>query len=556
MKINNLRLTLISMALATMPFMFASAQLYWDGTSTTGDADGGDGTWDTTALNWDDAATAGTDVSWTAAESAIFGGTAGIIDLGASVDVTGLTFNTSGYVIRENGSTNTITFSSAGDFNVAGTTATVAAAIAGTNKITKTGAGELQLFDRRDPGTGFENFADANTFSGGFDIAAGRVTIADLGDENLERSYFGASSNTVTFTGNAEIFAFTGTATLAQDFAINTGVTATFVVGDRDAILIEGVLSGDGLLRTQAGSMGGVVHFQNTANTFTGDVRVESGGSGRTEFRVSSFTDTVGSVIELVSNENGGWFVYDNDTNANPLVFNERQIILFGDGNSSNGGNFDRFRIPAIRNDSGDPLATLTINQDLEITGTGWKRLQLGGSNTGDNTIAGAIPDALGDDVLHIYKREGNGKWILAGANTYEGNTNVINGTLVLADTGELRFVIGANGVNNQITGGATISLLGEFVMDLTNASTLAGDSWTIVDVASLNETFGSTFTVSSLSGGAFADNGDNTWSISENGVQYDFSELDGTLTVVPEPSAFALIAGFLGLTWIMLRRR
>ncbi|HKK18076.1 MAG TPA: hypothetical protein VJ952_05285, partial [Opitutales bacterium] len=27
-------------------------------------------------------------------------------------------------------------------------------------------------------------------------------------------------------------------------------------------------------------------------------------------------------------------------------------------------------------------------------------------------------------------------------------------------------------------------------------------------------------------------------------------------LTVVPEPGSFALIAGFLGLTWVMLRRR
>lgn len=84
---------------------FASAvTLYWDGTSTNADANGGAGTWDTTTSNWDDAPTGGLDVTWLAPSSgdddAFFGGVAGTVTVDAGgITVNDLTFATSGYTI-------------------------------------------------------------------------------------------------------------------------------------------------------------------------------------------------------------------------------------------------------------------------------------------------------------------------------------------------------------------------------------------------------------------------------------------------------------------------
>ncbi len=157
-------------------------------------------------------------------------------------------------------------------------------------------------------------------------------------------------------------------------------------------------------------------------------------------------------------------------------------------------------------------------------------------------------------DRLNISKI-GNGKWILGGANTYSGNTTVSAGTLELADSGELRFFIGADEVNNAILGAGTLNLFGDFVFDLTGASTTVGDSWNIVDVANLTETYGGTFGVLSTLG-SFTESG-GVWTITENSVNYEFTESTGILAVVvPEPGTLALLAGGAIAGLAALRRR
>lgn len=112
--------------LAATPMLHA-ATLYWDGTDTTANADGGSGTWNNTAgnTNWDTLATAGVNSIWTnGAHSAVFGGTAGTVTLGTGVTVGGtspvaIAFNTSGYIV---GGTQNLTFNVASEINLNGTT--------------------------------------------------------------------------------------------------------------------------------------------------------------------------------------------------------------------------------------------------------------------------------------------------------------------------------------------------------------------------------------------------------------------------------------------------
>ncbi|GAA5482942.1 PEP-CTERM sorting domain-containing protein [Haloferula sargassicola] len=132
-------------------------------------------------------------------------------------------------------------------------------------------------------------------------------------------------------------------------------------------------------------------------------------------------------------------------------------------------------------------------------------------------------------------------------SSTFNGNLslNNVQSLATFADDAVFNFLIGSAGVNNSISGTGVLSLNGDFILDLTGAGTTLGDSWQLVDNATLAETYGSTFTVA-----GFTDNGDDTWS---SGI-YQFDEATGLLSVVPEPSV-ALLGG-LGMLGMLRRRR
>ena len=118
--------------------------------------------------------------------------------------------------------------------------------------------------------------------------------------------------------------------------------------------------------------------------------------------------------------------------------------------------------------------------------------------------------------------------------------------TAQVADNGGIEL----NGVVSG-TGAGTVSLDGLFTFDLTTASTTINDSWNIVDVANLTESFGSNFSIL----GFTADGGGILWNGSANGASYQFSETTGVLTVIPEPDTAAVLGG-LGMLGLLRRRR
>ncbi|MET0263934.1 MAG: autotransporter-associated beta strand repeat-containing protein, partial [Rariglobus sp.] len=131
--------------------------------------------------------------------------------------------------------------------------------------------------------------------------------------------------------------------------------------------------------------------------------------------------------------------------------------------------------------------------------------------------------------------KTGAGTLALSGLNTYSGNTTVNAGALTLTDTGALTFYIGANGVNNQVTGTGTATFNGTFNLDFTSAVAADGSTWSLV--SALNSSYGTSFAVQ-----GFTQNAD-VWT---NGSGWSFSELSGVLSysAVPEPSTYAMLGG------------
>lgn len=169
--------------------------------------------------------------------------------------------------------------------------------------------------------------------------------------------------------------------------------------------------------------------------------------------------------------------------------------------------------------------ATLTIQNNTDFTTTGTN------VSTNNIVITGAVS----------LIKQGAGKLALNGNNTYSGDTTVSAGTLELADNAKLKFTLGASaGSNNSIGGTGTLLLSGDFDIDTTAAESLTSGTWNLVNNASLEETYSSSFSVE-----GFTDVGDNKWEKTIGSKKYTFDEVTGTLTLGAAASYASWIDGF-----------
>lgn len=182
---------------------------------------------------------------------------------------------------------------------------------------------------------------------------------------------------------------------------------------------------------------------------------------------------------------------------------------------------------PALNISSADGTLTISGNITLTINATD-RNLYLGGASGGANTITGVIGQVASPTRSLPVVKQGVGKWILSGANTYTGDTTVNGGTLVLANGGSTRFIPQEDASSNKITGNTngTLTLDGAFDIDLTAAATAPDStSWLLVDVNNVEETFDTHFTVT-----GFTESPAGTWSKTDGGNTYTFTENDGLL--------------------------
>jgi len=156
-----------------------------------------------------------------------------------------------------------------------------------------------------------------------------------------------------------------------------------------------------------------------------------------------------GEKNQLYANATTGGFELNSGT-ASPLLFNTRQVELYGSS--------------AINNNNATVSSTITINTALTYNGAGGRTLTLGGSNNGINTFAGSITNN-GTNVVSLTKAD-SGRWILGNTtNSYTGATTISGGNLEVSklSNGGVASSIGqsSTGPGNLSFGGGTLRYVG-----------------------------------------------------------------------------------------------
>lgn len=402
--------------------------------------------------------------------------------------------------------------------------ATFSPIISGTGTFEKSGAGVLTL-------------GGINTFSGNAQVSQGALKLGDNAALGTTAGYTTVSSGAaLDLNGkniNGELVKISGTGIGSTGALVNT--SGTSAIGVRLELLAAASIGGTGRIDT----------------TFNGTV-INAGTNTITKTGANQFTINVGTTSMGTFNIDQGSVVVVNS--STPL------------GNTTYGTNVATGASLGFYNSLGTEAANseaITLANGAELAGTQADSLNtLNGSITLSGGTANIrVENAGASATLKLggiitgtggINKVSLGTLLLTGVNTYTGNTTVTGGAITVSDNAELRFKIQGNGVNNGITGPGAITLDGDFRFDLTTAGTTVGNSWQIIDVTTLTETFGGTFQALSTIG-SFSNNS-GIWTIAENGVIYEFSQSSGLLSVVPEPSTWLLLA--FGLTFVVTLRR
>jgi autotransporter-associated beta strand protein len=412
-----------------------------------------------------------------------------------------------------------------------------------------------------------------NHTSGDFQVGASNgngVWNMSGGTANISNMRVGFADSTADRSGTVNQTGGTVNHT-AGDAAVGWGANN---VGSHTYNLQNGNFNVQGTGRLRIGQGGAGSNATNLFNQTGGAVDIAGsrldigdGNLGENSYRIADGSLTVGSHIFVgystkgTLTVDGGTVEFDNATIAN------RDIVLGNNSGTAEGTvnlNGGLVTVEQIR------TGASTAAQELNFNGGTIKAYQNQGnwiqdsSNTLTATLmaGGGTFDTAGFDVGIQVALGGSGDLTKVGlnqlklgkANTYTGDTIVNEGKLTLLNGGELAFVIGANGVNNQITGDGDghLGVSGDFVFDLSGAGTTAGDSWTIIDKSNvIVDGITATFEVV-----GFTDAGGNLWTKDINGTDYyEFSEATGTLSVIPEPATLGLVAAF-GAGILFIRRR
>jgi fibronectin-binding autotransporter adhesin len=347
-----------------------------------------------------------------------------------------------------------------------------------------------------------------------------------------------------------------GSSTSGQALHINLGSTTRIISTSTNRTLeIINVVSGSAGI-TKQGT--GTLILANTANSFTGNLSLGASGQAGGTVVVTKLAD--GGAASSIGAGTGNIGFGGNATGT---------LRYVGTGDSTNRG-FLIGGSGAIIDASGTGALNFT-NASAQTNGsTGTARtFTLTGTSTAENTMGASFTNAGTGGTVSLLK-QGAGKWVLSGNNSYTGTTTIDAGTLALGGADRIgnSSTLVLNG-GTFSTGGfsetlGTLKLTANSIIDLGNNVTgsalafanSATETWTpSVSLSIVNFTDGTDsvfFGVDGLSGDQLAQ-------IRINGTHYALLSGSGFLSLgaaIPEPSAFALLAGIGSLFLAATRRR
>jgi fibronectin-binding autotransporter adhesin len=355
-----------------------------------------------------------------------------------------------------------------------GGNATYAGAISGTGGLRKSGG----------PGAAQVLTGCASSYTGSTVIESGFLYVSCLADGGANSS-IGASladpsnlvinGGTLTYTGAAgstnRQFTVGTTAGSALDASgtgpINFTSTAPIALPGTNAartFTLTGTNTGDNRLGALIADNGtgltslsktgaGVWILTNPSSTFTGVTTISQGVLGVDKLADAGQPSSLGASANLATNliiggVSGGALRYTGAGDSTNRLFS------IGQGSGANPG------IGVIESSGSGPIKFTNTGAITQFGGTA-RVFGLGGTNTGDNTLAGSIGNAAGGTTL---AKNDAGKWILTGTNTYAGPTNINAGTLQLGDGGTIGSITSAS-----------VSNLGALIFNRSDAYTYAG---------------------------------------------------------------------------------
>ena len=123
------------------------------------------------------------------------------------------------------------------------------------------------------------------------------------------------------------------------------------------------------------------------------------------------------------------------------------------------------------------------------------------------------------------FQKTGDGTLVLSGIHAYTADTTVAAGTLDLAATSSLKFIVTNDGAT-IVTGPGTAVFRGAFEIDTSSVATDTGMIWTLANVA--DQSFDATFSVTGFN----PDSGGELWTKPQGSRIWTFDESTGELTL------------------------
>lgn len=240
----------------------------------------------------------------------------------------------------------------------------------------------------------------------------------------------GAGGATLDASGTGAIV-FAGTAPLTFS-AANSAQTLTLTGTNTGNNILAAGLTNNGSGLTSLVKTGvGTWILTNPNSSYTGATTISGGVLGVDKLANGGLASSIGASSAAASNliiGNGSTLRYTGAGDTTNRLFTLSSGVTFIES-------------------SGTGAVVFTDTGAVTLQGNNLARtIALGGTNAGDNTLAGSIGNA-GTGVTILAKND-SGTWVLTGNNSYSGATNINAGTLFIGNGGTTGSVASAT-INN-----------------------------------------------------------------------------------------------------------